>query len=180
MGFIKTILIAVLVLIGGCTVVVGGCTVGVTKASIGALHSMTEFATESHFSTLYKANPAKAERLYVEVATDCYRRSMRQKMGSTVPDRIADERVNFDIFEIRTLRAQDEERMQYLADWRVQSDKKIVLSLKDHSQRSAVKRYLKDVRKGNLKERMCLATGLSPNETNGSSQSRKRYGNSRI
>lgn len=179
MGVIKTLLIGTLVLIGGCTVAVGGCAFSVTKASIGALHSMAEIATENNFSKLYQANPAKAERLYTQIATDCYGQIMRQKLGKTVPDRIIEERVNFDIFEIRTLREQNEERMRYLTDWRVQSDKKIVVSLKDRRQRSAVKRYLKDARKGNLAERMCIAAGLAP-DAKTKRKSGKSYRSSKI
>lgn len=162
MGLLKTILITFLVIIGGCTVAVGGCTIGVTKASLGALHSMADVATESHFAKAYKDNPAKAERLYMSVAKDCYGKTMRLKLGKTLPERIIDARVEFDIFEIRTIQAQDESRTQYLEAWRLESDKKIANSLEDKRQRSAVKRYLKDVRKGVLAESLCIANGLSP------------------
>lgn len=173
MGVLKMVLMMTLVIIGGCTVVVGGCAVGVTKASVTALHSMSDVVTKSHFSKLYDVNPAKAERIYKKVANECYGTIMRQKLGSTVPDRIIEERVNFDLFEIRILRNDNQQRVQYLDDWRVQSDAKIVASLENKRQRLAVKRYLKDARKGILTERMCIANDLSDEEEKLSNSSRR-------
>ncbi len=172
MSVLKTLAIGTLMTIGGCTVVVGGCTIGATKATVKALNGMADVTGQSHFNKLYKENPARAEAKYQEVTTDCYLKTMRASLGDSVPQRIADERVKFDIYEIRIRQSGDENNIQHLDAWRRESDKKIIMSLSDKRQRSALKTYFKGVKKGNLLESMCVANALAPDK-NTSSRTRR-------
>ena len=166
MGLLKTLVIGTLAVLGGCTVVVGGCTVGAVKTSVKLVGEMAESSGETHFNKLYNEDPEDAEAKYTEVANKCYSDKMRLTLGMNVPEHVVIERVNFDIYEFRIKQMSDQNHIQHLAAWRNNSDKKIVASIADKTQRRAVKKYLQRVnKKGDLLETLCVAGGLSP-ETN--------------
>lgn len=164
MGAIKTLLIGTLAVLGGCTVVVGGCTVGAVKAGVKTAGTIADTATQKHFDALYSKNPARAEAKYVEVATQCYSDKMKLKLGAKVPQNIIEERVNFDIYEIRVLKSGNQNNIKHLDSWRKHSDQKIIASLTDKHQKIAINRYLKKVNKGDLLETLCIAEGLMPED----------------
>ena len=164
MGVLKTLLVGTLAVLGGCTVVVGGCTVGATKAGLETLDTMASVAEKNHFNKLYSQSPARAEAKYQEVAADCYEETMRLTLGTNVPKHVIDARVDFDIYEIRINQSRDQNNIKHLPAWRAQSDNKIVASVADKTQRRAVKKHLKKVKKGHLLENMCIANGLAPEQ----------------
>ena len=164
MGFFRTLLIGTLAIVGGCTVVVGGCTVGATKAGISAVDSIAETTTISHFNKLYADSPARAEKKYAEVTTECYEQMMRAKLGKSLPQAVITERVDFDIYEMGIRQSGKQENIKHLPAWRQQSEAKILASVADKTQRRQVKRYLKKVKKSGLLESMCIANGLAPKE----------------
>ena len=72
--------------------------------------------------------------------------------------------MEFDIYEMRIKQTGDQNNIQHLPAWRAQSDKKIVASIANKTQRRAVKKYLEKVEKGNLIERMCIINEFTPKD----------------
>ena len=164
MGVVKTLLIGTLAVLGGCTVVVGGCTVGAAKVGMEALDVAAATVEKSHFNKLYNESPARAEAKYQEVAAECYKDTMRLVLGSNAPQHVIDARVEFDIYEIRLKQTGDQNNIQHLPAWRKQSDEKIVASIQNKTQKRAIKKYLKKIKKNDLLEKMCVANGLAPEQ----------------
>ncbi len=167
MGFLKTLVVGSLAVLGGCTVVVGGCTVGAAKVGMESLGAVAETSNKNNFDKLYNQNAEKAEAKYIDVATKCYTDTMRLKLGSNIPQHVIDERVNYDIYEIRLKKSGVEYNVKHLATWRAQSDEKIIASVSDKTQRRAIKKYFKYVEKGALLETLCIANDFTPKNSNG-------------
>ena len=164
MGVVKTLLIGTLAVLGGCTVVVGGCTVGAAKVGMEALDVAASSVEKSHFNKLYSQSPARAEAKYQKVAAKCYEETMRMVLRSDIPEHVINARVEFDIYEIRLKQTGDQNNIQHLPAWRKQSDEKIVASIQNKTQKRAIKKYLKKIKKNDLLEKMCVANGLAPEQ----------------
>jgi len=124
MSIVKTLLIGTLAVVGGCTVVVGGCTVGVVKTGINIAESQSQQTTKAAFNKIYDRSPRRAFKVYEDVVSDCYSKTMKQALGTTPPAHVVKARVDFDIYQIKIERANNPNDTKHLATWRKQSNKK--------------------------------------------------------